>query len=899
MGNTPDNTNNSGSNQQVDIVDVESNGFIPDPDSGETDQEDASNRKGIARIFVRPTSSLKILRGSPFEPYLVEIGSEEEGNYIETFVPEQGYYPATTDSEKKNVKWLATMRGTDISVLDTGSRIQIKIPKKLCGSTTGWVEAYQYKPHYKPPQGFHYKGKCEAKITKVTWYYYYDENTEGAEIPESGWPELEFGANVKLEIETEGLNGDALDLTFFGNGHFLEKIHNRTVNGKLTIKMPIKLVWHSLVEGNKLGINVQINSRNLKLKDKIYGNTIRVKQDAPVQKFTKNAAVPVVIGTTPAPPPKYDPCMFTALTIVETEPHPVHGREEYVFFDEDAKPQMRNIKNYEIVSGSGARTFDRLFVVMCKNYATDKCLIGQDLKPSFGTILDRPLIERINHAEHEVQITWWDGNEGAPKHFETKKIIGNKFEYHVSSYIPHFVILPTLKNIPMEFLLFIWPAMQIRARYYEFTFDTCRNKITIPLAVYSDVLFGLRIKFQAPNDAFAPNIEDAVNISLKAKWDDRREGKLGMTNISPKVPQFKDSHHESAGASPVNIMNDLGFDTYYEGTDKDTWKDANAIEVGVDQEIGIKKSIALLFKMKQLLHGLVQEAKGNAPCTFELIGPNLQLCASWGLFEIDENYEEHRHQVSTVLQIVAESNPLIGIQFEWNILTTAAEFLTPAVAAVVGFLQKNKYTDIEFKVVIVGTISITVAKQVIYTVIPNAKKLTSKLEGGIKLEIILSVKAGSKYAMQTFKTKQKYHGDKSDENGVFVEATGRGETGVRAGLEIDLDESGLYWVPTFQFDGVLFEAIFMAHIKYGILSYDPDYSPPEIPWIEPSRILKEWTQPHYLFKSELYKQKEKSKESVNQTNTADAKNTENAKNKENQNKSHLADGTGDYRAPLN
>lgn len=128
-------------------------------------------------------------------------------NQEASFVVGEWYNETTEEERRRNITWLwmdqKKRKIFNKTVKPAGVPYGITLPKKLCGIYAFYLEVSLYGGHDQINTGLYAFGKCEKKITSSSWSK--KENT-------SENSEINYGHDLFITLETEGLNGDTLTL---------------------------------------------------------------------------------------------------------------------------------------------------------------------------------------------------------------------------------------------------------------------------------------------------------------------------------------------------------------------------------------------------------------------------------------------------------------------------------------------------------------------------------------------------------------------------------------------------------------------------------------------------------------------------------------------------------------
>ena len=120
------------------------------------------------------------------------------------------WYNETTEEERRNINWLWMDQNKIKSFKETrkpaGEPYGVTLPKKLCGNYAYYLETSLYGGHDPRNTGVYVFGKCEKKITSSSW----SKKRNAADHSE-----INYGQDLFITLETEGLNGDTLKLELY------------------------------------------------------------------------------------------------------------------------------------------------------------------------------------------------------------------------------------------------------------------------------------------------------------------------------------------------------------------------------------------------------------------------------------------------------------------------------------------------------------------------------------------------------------------------------------------------------------------------------------------------------------------------------------------------------------
>lgn len=215
------------------------------------------------------------------------------------------WYSETTEEEKRrNISWLwMDQKKTKIfnkTIKPTGVPYGVTIPRKLCGNYAFYLEVGLYDRHDERNTGLYAFGKCEKKITSSSWSK--KENTADNS-------EINYGHDLFISLETEGVNGDTLTLESYSAKKTttpIQTVKIKCINGALKAKFTTMSCFMAVpglpsdLENFYIKV-LDITGEYLKTEsgnDKILSFTIKNKRVMPVFEPPTNTT-PFTVDNTP------------------------------------------------------------------------------------------------------------------------------------------------------------------------------------------------------------------------------------------------------------------------------------------------------------------------------------------------------------------------------------------------------------------------------------------------------------------------------------------------------------------------------------------------------------------------------------------------------------------------
>lgn len=215
------------------------------------------------------------------------------------------WYSETTEEEKRrNISWLwMDQKKTKIfnkTIKPAGVPYGVTIPRKLCGNYAFYLEVGLYDRHDERNTGLYAFGKCEKKITSSSWSK--KENTADNS-------EINYGHDLFISLETEGVNGDTLTLESYSAKKTttpIQTVKIKCINGALKAKFTTMSCFMAVpglpsdLENFYIKV-LDITGEYLKTEsgnDKILSFTIKNKRVMPVFEPPTNTT-PFTVDNTP------------------------------------------------------------------------------------------------------------------------------------------------------------------------------------------------------------------------------------------------------------------------------------------------------------------------------------------------------------------------------------------------------------------------------------------------------------------------------------------------------------------------------------------------------------------------------------------------------------------------
>lgn len=225
-------------------------------------------------------------------------------NQEASFVVGEWYNETTEEERRRNITWLwMDQKKREIfnkTVKPAGVPYGVTLPKKLCGIYAFYLEVSLYGEHDHSNTGLYVFGKCEKKITFSSW-----SKKENA-LDNS---EINYGHDLFITLETEGLNGDTLTVESYSAKKTdvpIQTVNAKCINGTAKGKFSTMSCFMKIPGLPEDLENFYIKAvditgeyiKNANGSDKILSFTIKNKRVMPVFEIPTNTT-PLKIDDTP------------------------------------------------------------------------------------------------------------------------------------------------------------------------------------------------------------------------------------------------------------------------------------------------------------------------------------------------------------------------------------------------------------------------------------------------------------------------------------------------------------------------------------------------------------------------------------------------------------------------
>lgn len=243
------------------------------------------------------------------------------------------WLPGTTEEDKKkDISWIWQENNRKIiiwkKIISSDKIYAIKLPKKLCGSYSYYLEASLSGKTDSNDTGLYINGLCDKKIVSSKWC----TSNDGEDVRKTYV--FSYGNIIHLNLGTEGLNGDKLVVEIYNrqnlrsNKLIFTYTNVKVRDGEVNLEIKNTSTWQGLVNNiqdkeefyikvkdQATGIYILDNNKDdeharfLRIKNKLVANNPQPPQN--------NTAVKT--GQPNVKAIRYEPCKFETISITETQ----------------------------------------------------------------------------------------------------------------------------------------------------------------------------------------------------------------------------------------------------------------------------------------------------------------------------------------------------------------------------------------------------------------------------------------------------------------------------------------------------------------------------------------------------------------------------------------------------
>ncbi|UOX35495.1 OmpA family protein [Flavobacterium sediminilitoris] len=238
----------------------------------------------------------------------------------------------TEEDKKKDISWIWQENNRKViiwkRVIPSNKIYAIKLPKKLCGSYSYYLEASLSGKTDSNLTGLYINGLCDKKVISSKWC----TSNDGKDVRKTYI--FSYGNIIHLNLETEGLNGDKLVVEIYNiqklrsNKLIFTYTNVKVKDGEINLEIKNTSTWQGLISNiqdeEKFYIKVkdqasgkyildnsgdEEHARFLRIKNKLVANNPQPPQN--------NTAVKT--GQPNVKAVRYEPCKFETISITETQ----------------------------------------------------------------------------------------------------------------------------------------------------------------------------------------------------------------------------------------------------------------------------------------------------------------------------------------------------------------------------------------------------------------------------------------------------------------------------------------------------------------------------------------------------------------------------------------------------
>lgn len=698
-------------------------------------------------------------------------------------VKEWGDNTTETD-KKKSLTWIWQTSDVKRNIIgqlpvSPSMRFKFKLPKKLCGPYTYYIEAsLSGKRDFKNFTGLYVKGSCPSKVISTKWCTSKDGKDERSNL-------FCYGEKIFLSVSTEGLNGNLLTVEIYRivKGDILgskkdDKIkiipNVPVIDGEINVEIVGTALWPGQI--NKINILEQFY---VKIKD-AFGNYIidehndtsharflKIKNEiitqSPKKPENKTAAK---VGETDKKHENYGLCSFEKINIVHSKNE--EGKIAAINCEAFNKGKINN----KLKRRNGATVFE-----IVASSSETKILVD---------VIDFKNKCFRNDNKHKkniiVKSSEFEGNGQIKKESSSIEI-------------PVHSTLSYLNPAPMQYF---WPSKGNVARY-NFYANTCSyfnnaNDSAFSIIVYPDIKWVLKFEYNSKNpikyrDTWVKMRQSRINDAYNNAQAGDLDGYDGNLETEFKVAlgaEFDDSKQKFDFSKELKYKIERLIKIFL------------GIKRGINYLIGDTEDGGLVKKLPNSVKEQMNRTAsklGRLPMNFTIMSPGLSAEFSWYLASRDEPF----YEVVTMIEGEANFGPLIGGKGTLDLIAVA-EYI-PYIGQVVKAVDVSLNTlgfNTVFALSAVGEVSLKAKLNTYYSEltklhIQDKSKYLVELAGKFGLEVELSVKG--KWEFKTFVIV-------GDEHELIAEGSAKATSYIKPSIGIEADEKGIFIRAKADFDGL-------------------------------------------------------------------------------------------------
>ncbi len=239
------------------------------------------------------------------------------------------YYPGTEDALKGYAKWIVKPKdGGPYTKEDHGGEIGdsrgLSVVPKYCGPKEHSVEAFLEEPTNSYPRQLTFTAFAPQKIVSTKW----SREDGGDDIRQSP---IKYGEDVWLNVETEGLNGAALEVDIYslqtGSDEKVATINIECVNGEINHPIENTFSWRAgtgWITSNeeKFYVKIRLRGSQETIKDDkdqdIHARYLRINDEIVTRSVAvSQSARPATVGESEINIERYELCRFLTVSVLD------------------------------------------------------------------------------------------------------------------------------------------------------------------------------------------------------------------------------------------------------------------------------------------------------------------------------------------------------------------------------------------------------------------------------------------------------------------------------------------------------------------------------------------------------------------------------------------------------
>ncbi|AXO79615.1 OmpA family protein [Olleya aquimaris] len=242
------------------------------------------------------------------------------------------YFSDTPEAMKHQAKWV--LKPKDFGLYssadqdgNTGDIRYVSMEAKFCGPKRFVIEAFLIEPTNSFPQQLEFWGRAPERIVSATW-----SKTNGGENIRN--EKIQYGDNIHLNIQTEGLNGALLDIDIFNKRSENSEEKADTIHaikcdkGEININIKNTYSWREFTgwttsnSGEDFFIKVRVSGKSENIADtngkETHAEFLTIEDEISTRNVeTHEESRPLTVGENEVNVERYELCHFKSIEIID------------------------------------------------------------------------------------------------------------------------------------------------------------------------------------------------------------------------------------------------------------------------------------------------------------------------------------------------------------------------------------------------------------------------------------------------------------------------------------------------------------------------------------------------------------------------------------------------------